>query len=109
MDFKMYQEKAATTAIYPNRGSNLNYPTLGLCSEAGEVAGKVKKVMRDFGGVVSPEMKENLKAELGDVLWYISNCCDELGLDLDAVAEANIAKLAARMQQNKIHGSGDNR
>lgn len=109
MDFKGYQEKAATTAIYPNRGKNLNYTTLGLCGEAGEFADKVKKVMRDFNGVITVEMREALKKELGDVLWYVSNCCDELVLDMDDVAQANLDKLFARKESGKLHGSGDNR
>jgi len=109
MTFRSYQEQAAKTAIYPNRGLNLSYPTLGLCGESGEVANKVKKVQRDHGGQITLDMKLALAKELGDVLWYVSATCDELGLNLEDVAEQNIKKLAARSNQNAITGSGDNR
>jgi len=68
MEFNEYQEKAGTTAIYPNRGENIYYPTLGLAGESGEVCEKIKKIMRDADGVVSAEAKELLKKELGDIL-----------------------------------------
>ena len=96
MNFKEYQEKASVTALYPNRLSNLEYPTLGLTGEAGEVANIVKKIQRDFGGEVTDEVRGKLKDELGDVLWYISACADELGLTLAEIAEFNVEKLAQR-------------
>ena len=107
--FREYQKQAAVTAEYPNRGDNIYYTTLGLCGEAGEFADKVKKIMRDHGGVITDEMRLALKKELGDVLWYVSTCCDELGYTMEEVASGNIAKLAARKAQNTIHGSGDDR
>ena len=76
--------------------SNLEYPTLGLTGEAGEVANIVKKIQRDHGGVINDEIREKLKDELGDVLWYISACADELGITLTQIAEYNVAKLAKR-------------
>lgn len=82
--------------MYPNRMKNLEYPTLGLAGEAGEVANIVKKIQRDFGGEITPETRAKLKDELGDVLWYISACADELGLTLKEIAEYNVEKLAAR-------------
>ncbi len=78
MDFKTYQKKARETAQYPDLGSNNIYPTLGLVGEAGEVAEKVKKVIRDKNGIFDNESKLGIKKELGDVLWYISNLCTEL-------------------------------
>lgn len=96
MEFREYQEYASRTALYPRRRENLEYPTLGLAGEAGEVANIVKKVQRDHGGVVNEDTRMKLKDELGDVLWYISACADELGLTLDEIAEFNVAKLAAR-------------
>ena len=75
---------------------NLEYPTLGLAGEAGEVANIVKKIQRDHGGVVNDEIRLKLKDELGDVLWYISACADELGLTLSEIAEFNVRKLAKR-------------
>jgi len=76
--------------------SNLEYPTLGLAGEAGEVANVVKKIQRDHAGVLNEETREKLKDELGDVLWYISACADELGLTLTEIAEFNVRKLAKR-------------
>ena len=84
-------------------------PTLGLVNEAGEFAGKIKKVFRDKDGKISPETREALKAELGDVLWYLAQTCSELELSLDEVAEANLSKLLDRQARGKIQGDGDNR
>ena len=96
MKFEDYQSEASQTALYPRRFSNLEYPTLGLTGEAGEVANIVKKIQRDHGGVINDEIREKLKDELGDVLWYISACADELGITLDQIAEYNVQKLAKR-------------
>jgi len=94
--FEEYQRQASETAKYPKRLQNLEYPTLGLAGEAGEVANVVKKIQRDFGGNLTDEIRARLKDELGDVLWYISACADELGLTLEEVAEFNVKKLAER-------------
>ena len=96
MEFKDYQAEAKRTALYPNRLKNLEYPTLGLAGEAGEVANIVKKIQRDFGGEITDEIRAKLKDELGDVLWYISACADELGITLSEIAEYNVEKLAKR-------------
>ena len=96
MTFEEYQAEASQTAHYPKRFSNLEYPTLGLTGEAGEVANVVKKIQRDFDGVLTDEIRGKLKDELGDVLWYISACADELGLTLNEIAEFNVGKLAKR-------------
>ncbi len=96
MKFEEYQTEAKQTALYPRRLENLEYPTLGLAGEAGEVANIVKKIQRDFDGVITDEMRLKLKDELGDVLWYISACADELGLTLTEIAEYNVDKLAKR-------------
>jgi len=96
MNFEEYQTEASATALYPRRMSNLEYPTLGLAGEAGEVANVVKKIQRDHAGVLNEETREKLKDELGDVLWYISACADELGLTLTEIAEFNVRKLAKR-------------
>ncbi|MGB7202040.1 MAG: nucleoside triphosphate pyrophosphohydrolase family protein [Pyrinomonadaceae bacterium] len=96
MNFEEYQSEASQTALYPRRMSNLEYPTLGLAGEAGEVANIVKKIQRDNDGVITDEIRGKLKDELGDVLWYISACADELGLTLDEIAEYNVGKLAKR-------------
>jgi NTP pyrophosphatase (non-canonical NTP hydrolase) len=109
MDFKEYQEKAGTTAIYPDRGKNLIYPVLGLCGESGEVAEKVKKLIRDKNYVIDQEFLDNIQKEIGDVMWYMAAVCFELGLDMNTVAEKNIEKLFDRQQKNVLHGNGDNR
>lgn len=109
MDLHTYQARASVTARYPDVGSNPIYPTLGLCGEAGEVADKVKKVLRDHGGVFSEQIRADLALELGDVLWYVARLATELNLDLEAVAEGNLSKLASRAARNVIAGSGDQR
>jgi NTP pyrophosphatase (non-canonical NTP hydrolase) len=108
LDFSTYQKQAMTTAVYPGRGEgNFTYPALGLAGETGEVCEKLKKVIRDEGGKVTDEKKSLLAKELGDVLWYIATLSSELGLDMEEVAAGNLAKLAARKDAGKLHGSGD--
>ena len=102
MNFDEYQKFARSTAIYPDE-CKVVYPALGLCGEAGEVAEKVKKNIRDGKSLAG------LALELGDVLWYISTLADDLGVTLEEVAKANIEKLQSRMERNKIKGDGDNR
>ena len=109
MNFNDYQTKSRKTAKYPVIGHAVIYPALGLVNEAGEVAGKIKKVFRDRDGQVSEEVREALKAELGDVLWYIAQVATELDLSLDEIAEHNIAKLYDRLERGTIQGDGDNR
>ena len=109
MDFQAYQLRSRETARYPDVGANPIYPTLGLCGEAGEVADKVKKVLRDGDGVFSPAVREDLQLELGDVLWYVAQLASELGLSLEEIAAANLAKLTSRAARNVIGGSGDRR
>ena len=96
MDFVEYQEAAGKTALYPERLNNLEYPTLGLTGEAGEVANIVKKIQRDHEGEITDEVRQMLTDELGDVLWYISACADELGITLEEIAKYNVGKLAKR-------------
>jgi len=109
MDFKEYQKESRKTAMYPNVNDNYIYPTLGLAGEAGEIANKVKKIMRDEGGVVTEDKKQELSKEFGDVLWYISQLASEFELSLSEIANLNIEKLQSRKQRGKIHGDGDNR
>ncbi|NDJ54830.1 MAG: nucleoside triphosphate pyrophosphohydrolase family protein [Chloroflexi bacterium] len=109
MTFDEYQEQASQTAQYPNMGANPIYPTLGLAGEAGEVAEKVKKVLRDREGEFDEAAVAAIKKELGDVLWYVARLAAELGLSLEEVAQANLAKLADRKQRSAIQGSGDDR
>jgi NTP pyrophosphatase (non-canonical NTP hydrolase) len=107
--FSDYQSRSRVTAVYPNAGENILYPTLGLCGESGEVAEKIKKMIRDDGGILSSERREALAKELGDVLWYAAQLATELGLDLDDVAEANLQKLLSRQDRDRLNGSGDDR
>jgi NTP pyrophosphatase (non-canonical NTP hydrolase) len=104
-----YQRRSRETAVYPDAGDNLTYPALGLCGEAGECAEKVKKTLRDDGGVLSDERRAALAAELGDVLWYLAQLATEAGLDLGAIAEDNLAKLLSRKERQVLQGSGDSR
>ena len=101
MSFTDYQIKARSFAFYDDK---LVYPALGLCGEAGEVAEKVKKFLRD-GTLDDREVAK----ELGDVLWYLSNLAEDLGYDLMEIATINIYKLEDRARRNVLRGSGDNR
>ena len=109
MDFKDYQKLSRKTAIYPQKGKNFIYPTLGLAGEAGEVAEKIKKVLRDNNGEFTKENTELIGDEIGDVLWYMAALARDLGLDLETIASNNLKKLADRQARNVISGSGDSR
>lgn len=104
-----YQNRSRETAVYPNAGNNLVYPTLGLAGEAGEVAEKVKKLIRDDEGVLTDERRAAIAKELGDVLWYVAQVATEADLDLDDVAAANLRKLLSRAERGVLQGSGDDR
>ncbi len=102
-----YQEQTRLTAKYPKE-KGLDYCTLGLVGEAGEIANKVKKVIRD-NRPVDDAFKADMKAEIGDVLWYVARLADELGISLQEVADYNMEKLLSRLERGVIGGSGDNR
>lgn len=108
MTFNDYQEVAAQTAIYPSSDVVI-YPSLGLCSEAGEVAGKVKKCIRDNNGAITPEDMQNIADEVGDVLWYLAALAQDLGIPLGTIAERNARKLQDRKDRGVLGGSGDKR
>lgn len=108
-DFSTYQRAAARTGALIATDHPIVYPTLGLANEAGEVAGKVKKIFRDRQGVITDADREALTLELGDVLWYLSEICTRLGIRLEDVAERNVAKLADRASRGVIGGEGDTR
>ncbi len=109
MELADYQRRSRATAVYPDAGDNLAYPALGLCGEAGEAAEKVKKAMRDDGGVLTEDRREALAGELGDVLWYVAQLATEAGLDLGEIAGDNLAKLLSRQERGVLQGSGDTR
>ena len=109
MKFDDYQKDAVATAIYPNQGDNLYYPALGLAGEAGEVCDKIKKIMRDCDGIPTGDQEIEILKELGDVLWYVANLCEELDCDMSHAAATNITKLQSRKMRGTLKGSGDNR
>ena len=107
-DLDMYQKVALTTAIYP-REQAIIYPTLGLTGEAGEVANKVKKIIRDGSNFKDEKLVSEIKAEIGDCLWYIAVLASDFDIKLSDIASSNLEKLANRKKNNTIHGSGDTR
>ncbi len=113
MNFSDYQKESRVTAIYPEQGDNFIYPALGLVGESGEVADKIKKLIRDKGiskpSQVDETIKKEIIKELGDVLWYVSQLATEFKVKLEDVAEQNIIKLRDRSERGKLTGSGDNR
>jgi len=107
--FNEYQIQSRKTWSLIHVDHPIVYPTLGLANEAGEVAGKVKKIFRDKNGEISEEDRQALKGELGDVLWYLAQICTELNLSLEEVAEENLSKLFSRLERGQIKGEGDHR
>jgi len=109
LTFLDYSRRARPLAIYPNVGDNLEYPTLGICSEAGELAGKVKKIQRDHAGIIPYDFRVKAMKELGDALWYLDAICHELGITLSDVASNNLSKLEDRQERGVLKGDGDDR
>ncbi len=116
--FNGYQRLTAKTAVYPGQTTikGILYCALGMSGEAGEVAGRVKKILRDDGlappamaDTISNERRINILRQMGDVLWYISQMASELGVPLTEVAEMNIKKLTSRQERGALHGQGDGR
>lgn len=108
MDFEDYHTQATKTVIYSD-ADVIIYPALGLVSEAGEIAGKIKKILRDSNGQFLPEHREALADEAGDCLWYLDTFCTDLGFTLESVAQRNLNKLNSRLSRGVLGGSGDNR
>ena len=120
MTFDAYQAEAHVTAVYPtcfiqpwaDRPDDLVearfvYPCIGLAGEVGEVAEKLKKIIRDSQGLISGEQRQLIAKELGDVLWYIAETASSLDLSLSDIAKGNIAKLCSRASRGVLQGSGD--
>lgn len=105
--FDTYQQQSRKTWNLVHTDHPIVYPTLGLVNEAGEVAGKIKKIFRDKGGQIGEEERQALKGELGDVLWYLTQICTELDLTLEEVAAYNLEKLLDRLERGVIRGDGD--
>ena len=109
MNLNDYQTKALRTANRRDRKNELFHLLLGLCGEAGEIAEKTKKIIRDKDSDFQQLDKDDFTKELGDVLWHIAVLADYFDIPLEAVGQKNIEKLASRKQRGVIGGSGDNR
>ena len=108
-EFNEYQKFVVSMKRYP-KNYTVVYPSLGLSGEAGEIAEKVKKWIRDEGGwVITEGRRDAILKELGDPLWYIAALADDLGYTLQDVVDANVAKLTSRKERNVLNGDGDNR
>jgi NTP pyrophosphatase (non-canonical NTP hydrolase) len=108
MTFDEYQQAALRTADLTRR-QELFHLLLGLVGETGEIAEKFKKLVRDKNGDESLIDREDIKKELGDVLWYVAVLSEYLGIKLEDVADNNVKKLASRQARGVLSGSGDNR
>ncbi len=116
MDFSVYQQEAMKTALYPNIGSNILYPMLGLMGESGEISGKISKIIRDDGGTITRERRAAIKGELGDVLWFMATVCAEADLDMgnlyllaqhaiNNIHITDLPRLAFKLSQQTAHMS----
>lgn len=109
MNLNEYQTKALRTANPKDKNNELFHLLLGLVGEAGEIAEKAKKIVRDHDSDFSKFDKEDFTKELGDVLWHVAVLADYFGIELETVGAKNIEKLASRLERGVIGGSGDNR
>lgn len=117
LTFEIYylcEQKAHEFADYPigniqNNTCNYLYASLGLAEEAGEVAGKFAKAIKDSNGAIDEERKAQIVKELGDVCWFVAELATVLDVTLEEVMQKNIDKLADRKNRNVIHGAGDDR
>jgi NTP pyrophosphatase (non-canonical NTP hydrolase) len=110
MSLDEYQKEALVTAVFSGDDfKDLSHWVLGITGEAGEIAEKVKKIIRDHGGNISDEAKAEIMKEIGDVMWYLAVLAKHLGYKFDDVGTTNIKKLRDRQSRDKISGSGDNR
>lgn len=106
--FDEFQSAAAERVIYPE-GAKVIYPALGLAGEAGEVANKVKKIIRDDNSEITDERRAAIRKELGDVMWYVAALCIDLGFNMGDVCRENTERLASRQERGTLGGDGDNR
>lgn len=114
MQLNDYSTRAIATDLFDDDGLDITAPAflekvLGLVGESGEVADKIKKLIRDHGSEVTDAQKAELAKELGDVLWYVNSIAVRLGYSLDDVAQMNLDKLASRQSRDVLRGQGDNR
>lgn len=108
MTLNEYQQAALETAVYPKE-YRIIYPALGMTGEAGEVADKVKKVIRDNDKTFTDDKKREIAMEISDVMWYCATLANDLGYTLEEIGIMNIEKLKSRKERGVIGGSGDNR
>jgi NTP pyrophosphatase (non-canonical NTP hydrolase) len=110
MTLDEYQKEALVTALWSGDDlKDLSHWVLGVTGEAGEIAEKVKKLIRDYDGKLDAEQKFELVKEVGDVMWYLAVLAEHLGYKFEAVGKMNIDKLRDRQARNKLQGNGDNR
>ena len=108
LTFKQYQIQTSKMVIYKPEDA-LIYNLFSLCAETGELAGKYSKVIRDNNWKLTPEIRQNMALELGDVQWGVGQCASALGYGLEQIAQMNLIKLNSRMARGVLGGSGDNR
>lgn len=110
MTLDEYQKQALVTAVFnDDEFKDLAHWVFGITGEAGEIAEKIKKIVRDKNGVISTQDNQEIAKEIGDVMWYLAVLAKHLGYSFDEIGTMNIAKLRSRQSRNKIHGKGDNR
>lgn len=110
MTFDEYEKQALTTVISTDDSfKDLLHWVLGINGEAGEVAEKMKKIIRDKNGEITQEDRTELAKEIGDVLWYLAVFAHDLGIPLDSIAQKNLEKLRSRKDRGVLGGAGDNR
>ncbi len=109
MTLSEYQVRALRTAASKDKPNEFFHLVLGLVGESGEIAEKVKKIVRDHNSDLEKLDKDDIAKELGDVLWYVATLANYLDFDLEEIGSQNIVKLADRKKRDKISGSGDNR
>lgn len=111
--FDEYQKRVGKLAQYPNIGTNLLYPALGIGGESGEVVDKIKKLWRNRGITSGKDLDLTTRTEIvkeaGDVLWYLQQLATELGVPFSLLAEVNVLKLEDRTARGVVKGEGDNR
>lgn len=109
-DIDNYQAETVGNRLYfPKLDHEIIYPALGLSGEVGEFQEKIKKIFRDKSGQFSPQDRESLKLELGDIMWNLVSCAETLGFKMSEVLEANLEKCASRRERGKVQGEGDHR
>lgn len=109
MNLNEYQKLAKRTAAPKDKKNEIFHLVLGLVGESGEIAEKTKKIVRDNASDFDALDKDDLKKELGDILWYIAILANYFDIELEEIGKKNIDKLASRLERGKISGSGDNR